>query len=133
MSYDLNSYAFNIWSPRNCMKLSMLSEILIAIRFLYFISVIVIIWYGSYNMVYMIRSLWSGPYNRVDMIWLGEIQCKNGISLEKMKKFQNKATDFNFVLFYLKLLIGATDKGGPEKYSTIPFRILGPSKFTESV
>ena len=50
-----------------------------------------------------------------------------------MKNFQNEATDFYFVLFYLKLLIRATNKGGPEKYSRIPFGILGPSKFTESV
>ena len=66
-------------------------------------------------------------------LWVGEIQCKNGISLEKMKNFQNETTDFNFVLFYLKLLIGATNKRGPEKYKTIPFGILGPSKFTDSV
>ena len=66
-------------------------------------------------------------------IWVGEIQCKNGISLEKVKKFQNKTTDFNFRFFNSKLLIGAINKGGPEKYSTIPFWILGPSKFTESV
>ena len=66
-------------------------------------------------------------------VYLGEIQCKNGISLEKIQNFQNEATDFYFVLFYLKLLIGATNRGGPEKYSTIPFGILGPSKFTESV
>jgi len=58
---------------------------------------------------------------------------QNGISLEKIKNFQNEATDFYFVLFYLKLLIAATNRGGPEKYSTIPFGILGPSKFTESV
>ena len=64
---------------------------------------------------------------------VGEIQYKNGISSEKMKNFQNETTDLYFVLFYLKLLIGATNKGGPEKYSTIPFEILGPSKFTESV
>jgi len=65
MSYDLNSYAFNIWSPRNCMKLSMLSEILIAIRFLYFISVILIIWSGPYETVHMIGSIWYGPYELV--------------------------------------------------------------------
>ena len=67
--------------------------------------------------------------------YLGEIQivCKSSISLEKMKIFQNKATNFNFVLFDLKPLIGATNKGGPEKNSTIPFGILGPSMFTESV
>ena len=64
---------------------------------------------------------------------VGEIQCRNGISLEKMKNFQNEATDFNFRFINLKLLIGATNKGGPEKYSTIPFGIIGPSKFTESV
>jgi len=50
-----------------------------------------------------------------------------------MNNFQNEATVFYFVLFYLKHLIGATNKPGPEKYSTIPFGILGPSKFTESV
>ena len=44
-------------------------------------------------------------------ICVGEIQCKNGISLEKMKNFQNKAMDFNFVLFYLNRLSGATNKG----------------------
>ena len=38
-------------------------------------------------------------------LYLGEIQCKNGISLEKMKNFQNEATDFYVVLFYLKLLV----------------------------
>ena len=52
---------------------------------------------------------------------------------KKIRKFQNKTTDFNFVFLNLKLLIGATKKGGLEKYSTIPFWILGPSKFTESV
>ena len=66
-------------------------------------------------------------------LWVGEIQCMNGISLEKIKNFQNEVTDFYFVLFYLKRLIGATSRGGSEKYSTIPFGILGPSKFTESV
>ena len=66
-------------------------------------------------------------------VWQWAIQCKNGIFLEKLKNFQNEVTDFNFVLFYLKLLVGATNKGGPEKYSTIPFGILGPSKFSESV
>ena len=65
--------------------------------------------------------------------WLGEIQCKTGLSLEKMKNFQNEATDFNFIFLNLKLLIGATNAEGPEKYSTFPFRILGPSKFTDSV
>ena len=73
----------------------------------------------------------------MDMIlgepYLGEIQCKNDISLKKIKNFQNEATDFYFVLFYSKLLIWATNRGGPEKYSTIPFGILGPSKFSESV
>ena len=62
---------------------------------------------------------------------LGEIQCKNTISLEKIKNFQNEATDFYFVLFNIKLLMGATNRGGSEKYSTIPFGILRPSKFTE--
>ena len=52
---------------------------------------------------------------------------------KKMKNFQNQVTDFNFVIFNLKLLIGATNKGGTEKYWTIPFGILGPSKFIESV
>ena len=66
-------------------------------------------------------------------LYVGEIQCKNGISLEKMKNFQNEATDFNFIFVNLKLLIGATNAEGPEKYSTIPFGILGPSKFTDSV
>ena len=47
--------------------------------------------------------------------YLGEIQCKNGISLEKMKNFQNEETDFYFVLFYLKLLIWATNRGVPRK------------------
>ena len=61
------------------------------------------------------------------------IQCENGISLEKIKNFQKKATDFNLLSFYLKLLIETTNKGGPEKYSPIPFEILEPSKFTESV
>ena len=68
-----------------------------------------------------------------DAVWVGEIQCKNGISLEKIQNFQNEAPNFSFVLFYLKLLIGATNRGGTEKYSTIPLGILGPSKFTESV
>ena len=54
-------------------------------------------------------------------------------SLEKIKKFQNNATDFNFVYLNVKLLIGATNKRGPEKYSPILFWILGPSKFTEPV
>jgi len=48
-----------------------------------------------------------------------------------MKNFQNEATDFNFIFLNFKLLIGATNKGGPKKYSAIPFGILGPSKFTE--
>ena len=52
---------------------------------------------------------------------------------KKIENFQNEATDFYFALFYLKLLIGATNKGGPEKYWTIPSGILVPSKFTESV
>ena len=55
--------------------------------------------------------------------YVGEIQCKNGIFLEKLKNFQNEVTDFNFVLFYSKLLIGATNKGGLEKYSIIAFGI----------
>ena len=50
-----------------------------------------------------------------------------------MINFQKEATDFYFVFFYLKLLIGAKNKGVPEKYSTIHFEILGPSKFIESV
>ena len=34
------------------------------------------------------------------VVYVGEIQCKNGISLEKIQNFQNEATDFYFVLFY---------------------------------
>ena len=70
---------------------------------------------------------------------LGKIQivsynAKMTYLLKKYKKkIQNEATDFYFVLFSLKLLIGATNREGPEKYSSIPLGILGPSKFTESV
>jgi len=51
----------------------------------------------------------------------------------KNEKFSKRSDGFFFVLFYLKLLIRATNKGGPKKHTTIPFGILGPSKFTESV
>ena len=52
---------------------------------------------------------------------LGEIHCKNGIYLEKIRNFENKATDFNFFCSNLKLRNGATNKEGPEKYSPTPF------------
>ena len=42
---------------------------------------------------------------------------------KNIKKFQFKSTDFDFVFSNLKLLIEATNKGGLEKYSTIPFGI----------
>ena len=54
--------------------------------------------------------------------------------LWKNKKNSKRSDGFKFRFFTnLKLIIEATNTGGPEKYSTIPFGILGPSKFTESV
>jgi len=51
----------------------------------------------------------------------------------KNEKISKRSDEFLFCFILLKLLIGATNRGGSEKYSTIPFGILEPSKFTESV
>ena len=55
---------------------------------------------GGKNGLSAISIRWDPIVSSVeyDELYLGEIQCKNVISLEKMKKIQNKAMDFNFVL-----------------------------------
>ena len=46
-------------------------------------------------------------------VYLGEMQCRNGIFLDKNKKISKQSDGFLFRIFQLKLLIGATNKGVP--------------------